>query len=202
MIRKLSILVLAAAGLSGCVSSGYGYRGGSGGGDYYYGGGSSYGAPYGYGGVGYGYGYRDPYYSYGGYGYPYYGYSPVYPRPGHGQGGDDRPRRVVVPNKRIGGIDYPPGATVFPNKPGTVSQGRPTRVVGGEAAARGPLNPKLGGGPRMRMAAPVVRQAAPVPMSVRGGGDRGSRMSAPVSRPTAAPRAGGGARHRIRDARP
>lgn len=202
MIRKLSIVVLAAVGLSGCVSSGYGYRGGSGGGDYYYGGGSSYGAPYGYGGVGYGYGYRDPYYSYGGYGYPYYGYAPVYPypRPGHG-GSNDQPRRAVVPNKRIGGIDYPPGATVFPNKPADLSQRRPTRVVGGDPTARRSLNPKLDGGPRTRIA-PPVSESAPSPTTIRGSGERGSRMSAPMTRPSAAPRDGSGARNRIRDARP
>lgn len=200
MIRKLSIVALAVAGLSGCVSSGYGYRGGGGGGDYYYGGGSSYGAPYGYGGVGYGYGYSDPYYSYGGYGYPRYGYAPVYPypRPGHG-GNNGQPRRVVVPNKPISGIDYPPGATVFPNKPGL--QGRPGRGVGVNPAPRVSMNPKLERGPRTRIAAPAA-QSAPAPMSMRGGGERGSRMSAPISRPAAAPRAGGASRNRIRDARP
>lgn len=93
MIRKLSIAVLATAALSGCMTSGYGYRGGSG--DYYHGRPathSGYGAPYGnlgygypggwYGGVSYGYfgghynygPYRDPFYR-----VPGYYYSPYYP---------------------------------------------------------------------------------------------------------------------------
>ncbi len=111
MIRKLSIAVVAAAALSGCVSSGYGYRGGAG--DYYYGeslpGHYGYGAPY--GNVGYGYPggvygsisygtryYRGPYrYGYGhGYGHPYYY------RPGYGYFGPYYPpyRRPVVVHPR------------------------------------------------------------------------------------------------------
>ncbi len=206
MIRRLSIALLAAAGLSGCVSSGYGYRGATGG-DYYHGRGSSYGAPhgYGYGGVGYGYGgvgygYRDPYFSYGGYGYPYYGYAPAYPYPRRGHV-DQTPRRVMVPNKPISGFDYPPGATVFPNKPGNVSQGRPTGVIGVDPGQRGASNPKLDRGPRVRMGSTPV-QSAPAPASFRGADDRPSRISAPASRPMPAPRPSGGARNRIRDARP
>lgn len=88
MIRRLSIVVLAAAALAGCVTDGYDYRGGSG--DYYYGRPSvdyyyddyygGYGYPGWYGGYGYGHGYY-------GYGYPYYGWHggywdwPYYYRP-------------------------------------------------------------------------------------------------------------------------
>ena len=94
MIRRLSIVVLAAAALAGCVTDGYNYRGGSG--DYYYGRPSvdyyyddyygGYGYPAWYGGYGYGhgyYGYGYPYYGwYGGYwDYPYYYRPPYRPRP-------------------------------------------------------------------------------------------------------------------------
>ncbi|CAN5648485.1 hypothetical protein BH23PSE2_BH23PSE2_10220 [soil metagenome] len=106
MIRKLSIAIVAAAALSGCVTSGYGYRGGAG--DYYYGQSSpghyGYGAPY--GNVGYGYpgglygsiSYGTRYYSPYGYGYGHrYGH-PHYYRPGYGYFGPYYPpyRRPVV----------------------------------------------------------------------------------------------------------
>jgi hypothetical protein len=112
MIRKLSIAVLAAAALSGCVSSGYGYRGGAG--DYYYGqslpGQYGYGAPYGsvgyghpggvYGSISYGTRYYRSPYGYG-YGLPYYGRGYGYPyvyRPGYGYFAPYHPpyRTVVV----------------------------------------------------------------------------------------------------------
>jgi hypothetical protein len=93
MIRTISLAVLAAVALSGCVSSGYAYRDG-GVGDYYYGrssqsyyrGGVPYGSvPYGsvpYGSVGYGY----PGGVYGSirYGYPSYYGGGYYGRPGYG----------------------------------------------------------------------------------------------------------------------
>lgn len=117
MIRKFSLVVLAVAALSGCVTGGYGYRGG--GGDYYHGGRSSvdyygYGAPYGSPGYGYpgglsgslGYGSRY----YGGlirYGYPYgypYRYPYRYPYYGYGHHGPHdppyRPPVVVRPPHR------------------------------------------------------------------------------------------------------
>ncbi|MGI8560313.1 MAG: hypothetical protein ACR2J7_02515 [Luteimonas sp.] len=111
MIRTLSLAVLAAVALSGCVTSGYGYRGGSG--DYYHGRSSpgyyGYGAPYGsigygthgawYGGIGYGSTYyRGPYpYGYGPYYRPGYGgyYGPYY-RPYHGPYYPPYRRPVVV----------------------------------------------------------------------------------------------------------
>lgn len=86
MIRKLSLAVaaLAAVALSGCVTSGYGYRGGTG--DYYYGRSSSsyygYGAPYG----SLGYGYPGGWYGGLGYGYSTYGYYPYYPYAYYGSG--------------------------------------------------------------------------------------------------------------------
>ncbi|GAA4856446.1 hypothetical protein [Luteimonas vadosa] len=95
MIRTLTLGLVAAVVLTGCVSSGYGYR--SGVGDYYYGRSSApyYGArvPYGGGGYGYpgglygsiGYGY-PPYYGRGHYGYGLPYGSPYY-RPGYGHYG-------------------------------------------------------------------------------------------------------------------
>lgn len=98
MIRTISLAVLAAVALSGCVSSGYAYRGG-GVGDYYYGrssqsyyrGGVPYGSvPYGsvrYGSVPYGsvgYGYPGGVYGSIGYGYPSYYGGGYYGRPGYG----------------------------------------------------------------------------------------------------------------------
>lgn len=70
MIRNLIFALLAGATLTACVSSGYGYRGGSG--DYYYGRPSAghYGYPAPYGSAGYGTG---GWYGGAGYGYPAYG---------------------------------------------------------------------------------------------------------------------------------
>jgi hypothetical protein len=123
MIRKLSLAILAAAALSGCVTSGYGYRGGSG--DYYYGGSSpghyGYGAPYGnlgygtpggwYGGLGYGYSSYGGYYRYGSpYGYyPYAYYGPGYGYPGPYRAPYHRPHAPRVP-QREGGYGSPPSA--------------------------------------------------------------------------------------------
>jgi hypothetical protein len=117
MIRNITLALLASATLSACVSSGYGYRGGSG--DYYYGrpaaGHYGYPGPYGsagygsggwYGGAGYGYpayggyysGAPSGYYYRPGYGYyaPYYPpYRPVVVRPPHQH--KPRPPRVDPP---------------------------------------------------------------------------------------------------------
>ena len=108
---RLTLLVLAAAAVTGCMTAGpgYSYRGGQG--DYYYGqpsvdyryhggyggypyygrSGWSFGLGYGYGGYPHGYYGRYPY------GYPYYGYPYGYPyyrppvviRPGGGHDRDD-----------------------------------------------------------------------------------------------------------------
>jgi hypothetical protein len=120
MIRKFSVLLAAVAVLSGCASTGYGYRGGSG--DYYYDTSAS--------GYYSGYGYYDRYdrygygpYGYGGFGYPYsyypggyYSYYPVRPRPP--VSGPGEPERVVRrPYNPIPGYEFPDDAVPFPNKP-------------------------------------------------------------------------------------
>jgi hypothetical protein len=113
MIRKFSLAIaaLAVVALSGCVTSGYGYRGGSG--DYYYGRSSSsygYGAPYG----SVGYGYPGGWYGGLGYGYSTYGYYPYYPYAYYGSGygyrgpyhAPYRPRALRIP-QRDGGYGAP-----------------------------------------------------------------------------------------------
>jgi hypothetical protein len=209
MIRKLSLVVLAAAALSGCVTSGYGYRGGSG--DYYYGRASpshyGYGAPY--GGVGYGYPggwygsigygstyYRGPYrHGYGPYYGPGYGvhYGPYYPpyrrhtvvRPPH-------PQRPGPPHVERPGRPDHPGRTGIPwrdlddlrgPKPGVPPMSTPSRPD----TASTPMHGRPGGaspffGPQPR----ADDRSWPMPRAERPEGRR----------------AGTGSGHRIREETP
>lgn len=188
MIRRLSLVVLTAAALTGCMTDGYSYRGGSG--DYYYGRpsvdyyydgyGYGYGYPGWYGGYdyrhGYGYGYRYPYHGwYGGYwDYPYYWppYRPRPPRPGDDHDGP-----------RTGGNLPPSRADGGPQNAGQVPRAiaRPRLTEGVDPPVRrdppGGLRRSLGeprpggSGGQMRVRTPatsaplVPRTVAPPPRS-------------------------------------
>lgn len=196
MIRKLSLAILAAAALSGCVTSGYGYRGGSG--DYYHGRSSpayyGYGAPYGsigygtyggwYGGLGYGSTYyRGPYrYGHGPYYGPGYGgyYGPYYPpyrpyrrpvvvRPGH-------PHRPRPPH-----VERPDHSDRHDRRPRT---GIPWRNLDGLNGPR----------PGMPIPTPVRPEVAQSPVPRRP--DRGVPTAAPP------PRMDVGSRSMLREGRP
>jgi len=201
MIRKFTAIVAAALVLGGCATGGYGYHGG-GGGDYYYGrsnggyhdGYDGYGYDrYGYGGYGFAPAYYGSYYDgyyYGG-GRPYYPYYPQNP-PGHGP---DRPRTVVVPNKRLPGFDYPPGATRYPNRPGGVRGPLTVHTAPGVAGDGGPRVrrtevPVRAPGGQGQVAGPA-RQSVAVPQApVRSAprpSIRESRPDAPQPRMRSAP---------------
>jgi hypothetical protein len=165
MNRTLSLAVaaLAAVALSGCVTSGYGYRGGSG--DYYYGRSTTshygHGAPYGSVGYGYpggwygslGYGsryYRGPYrYGYGPY-YPPYR-RPVVVRPPHPH--KPRPPRVERP-------DHPdrPGRTGIPWRDLDELRGPKPGVP-----MSTPSRPEVAQSPRPRGSVRVAPAVAPQP---------------------------------------
>ena len=174
MVRKLFLAIVATAALTGCVTDGYGYRGGSG--DYYYGRPSvdydyydGYGYPGGwYGGYdyyGHGYGYGYPYYGwYGGYwDYPYY-WPPYHPRP---------PRPEDDDGPRTGG-----------NLP-------PSRVDGGPQGAGGPpraiARPRLTDGvdaPAWRDPPGGLRRGIGEPRLTDPGAEtrvRSPRLSAPIA---------------------
>lgn len=210
MIRKLTAILAAALVLGGCATGGYGYQGG-GGGDYYYDrSNAGYHDGYGYGYDGYGY----DRYGYGGYGYApsyyggYYGasrpYYPYYPHrsPTHRP---DRPRTVVVPNKRLPGFDYPPGATRYPNRPGgvrgplTVHTSPGAAVDGGSRVRRTEVptrSPGQAAGPsRQSVAVPAAPvRSAPRPTI------RESRPDAPQPRMRSTPaRPASGSRVRSQD---
>lgn len=177
MIRRLSIAVLAAAALAGCVTDGY-YHGGSG--DYYYGrpsvdyyyDGYGYGYPgggYGYGGYyDYRYGYGYPYHGwYGGYwDYPYY-YPPYRPRPPH------HPRPDDDDGPRTGG-KLPPVRDVSPPSraglPNTIA--RPSLLDGGRSKWQ---NPPPGGRGRLESGMPRARDPGADDARVRS-----PRLSAPL----------------------
>ncbi|QWP77794.1 hypothetical protein J5226_05105 [Lysobacter sp. K5869] len=167
MIRKLTIPLLAAGLLAGCVSD-YTVRGGGGPGTYYYGRPSVdynyYGGYGGYYGPGYGYYpygesyrfryggyYGNPYYGYGGYPY-YYGYPRYYP---------SRPHQPNPPS----------------NNPPRSDGGMPwrdTRPVGG--GAWGPRNPGSGmQQPRSMQQPQMMTPRAPAMPSARRDGGRAWR---------------------------
>lgn len=171
MIRKLTIPLLAAGLLAGCVSD-YTVRGGGGPGTYYYGRPSVdynyYGGYGGYYGPGYGYYpygesyrfryggyYGNPYY--GGYGYPYYGYPRhYYP---------NRPHRPNPPSNN------PPR----PRSDGGIPW-RDARPVGGGGAWAPRNNPVATPQPQMRsMPQPQMAPRAPAMPSPRRDGGRAWR---------------------------
>lgn len=195
MNRTLSLAVaaLAAVALSGCVTSGYGYRGGTG--DYYYGRTSSssygYGAPYG----SVGYGYPGGWYGGLGYGYSTYGYYPYYPYAYYGSGygyrgpyhAPYRPRSPRLPH-RDGGYRGSPSST----------QAADLRRQVDDLRARKQGLPQVGvsyqQGPREASRGMVVptpaQQRQPAGISLRDRGDSGIRTQRRISQPEARQRAG------------
>lgn len=170
MIRQLTIPLLAAGLLAGCVSD-YTVRGGGGPGSYYYGRPSVdynyYGGYGGYYGPGYGYYpygesyrfryggyYGNPYYGYGGYPY-YYGYPRHYYPNRPGRPPTHPPSNNPSPPRSDGGIPW-----------------RDTRPVGG--GAWGPRNPGTSSMPQQPRSMPQPQMMTPrapaMPSARRDGG--------------------------------